>query len=83
MLNVDRTLSTALAHKKSGQATEAAKKYLKVLEIFPENPRAKRGMQRLSMEPKKREDGPIEGLLQELIEFHNKGDFAFREYLSF
>lgn len=75
MLNVDRTISTALAHEKSGQAKEAERKYLKVLEIFPEHPRAKAGLQRLSKERKEPEANPIEESLQKLIEIYNKGNF--------
>ena len=76
MLNVDRTISEALIHEKIGQVREAEKKYLKVLKFFPENPRAKLGLQRLSTELKELEASSIEESLQKLIEIYNKGNFG-------
>ena len=76
-LSVDQALSKAKSHAKKGEIEEAQKLYKDVLQAFPKNKRAQRGLAALN-EPKQpnRTQKPPQNAISQLADLYNQGQFA-------
>ena len=76
MLNVDRSLSQGYAYEKKGSPEKAEKLYLKILSVFPENPRAKVALHRIRNVNVERVRTPLQVTIQKLLGIYKDHDFV-------
>ena len=76
-LSVDRTLLKAKSHAKQGEFEEAQKLYHVVLQAFPKNKRAQKGLAALN-KPKQSAatQSPPHDTINQLINLYNQGQLA-------
>ena len=74
-LNVNATLTRAKSHAKQGQLKEAWQLYQSVLEAFPQNQQAKKGLNALqkSQVNKKNQSGPPQAQVDAVISLYSRG----------
>jgi tetratricopeptide (TPR) repeat protein len=74
-LNVNAILKQAKSHAKKGQLDEARKLYHRVLEAFPQNQQAKKGLKALQKGQvnKKNPSGPPQPQIDEVMSLYSKG----------
>ena len=76
-LSVDKVLLKAKSHAKKGERKEAQRLYQIVLQTFPNNKRAQKGLTALN-KPKKTNatQGPPQDTINELVDLYNQGQLA-------
>ena len=76
-LFVDQTLSKAKSYARKGETEEAQKLYLNVLQAFPKNERAQKGLNALN-KPKllNSTQSPPQETIDQLIALYNQGQLA-------
>ena len=82
-LSVDQTLSRAKSHAKRGEVEKAQKLYHNVLQAFPKNGRAQRGLAalKIAISPTIAQNPPQE-LLDRLLGDYQNGRFSDAEKLA-
>ena len=76
-LSVDQTLSRAKSHAKKGELDEAQKMYHSVLQAFPGNGRAQKGLEKLKVFGKSScVQLPAQEAINHLLEMYERGDFC-------
>ena len=82
-LSVDQTLLKAKSHAKRGEVEEAHKLYHNVLQAFPKNGRAQKGLDALRTRiASNNAQNPPQELLHRLLGHYQKGRFNEAEKLS-
>ena len=76
-LSVDHTLSKAKSYARKGEIEEAQKLYQNVLQAFPKNGRAQKGLDALN-KPKQfnSTQNPPQETINQLIDLYNQGQWA-------
>ena len=76
-LSVDQALLKAKSHAKKGEFEEAQKLYQTVLQAFPKNKRAQKGLAALN-KPKQSAttQGPPQDTINQLINLYNQGQLV-------
>ncbi len=74
-LNVNATLTRAKSYAKKGQLDDAKQLYHSVLEAFPQNQQAKKGLKSLQKGQvnKKNPPGPPQAQIDAVISFYSRG----------
>ena len=76
-LSVDQTLSKANSYARRGETEEAKKLYQNVLQAFPKNGRAQKGLDALNKpEQLNSTQSPPQETINQLIDLYNQGQFA-------
>ena len=76
-LSVDQTLSRAKSHAKKGEIEEAQKMYQSVLQAYPRNGRALKGIEKLKMFRKPSVvQLPAQEAIDHLLEMYKRGNFC-------
>ena len=82
-LSVDQTLSRAKSCAKKGEIEEAQKLYNNVLEAFPKNGRAQKGLDAIrKLNSQATVQNPPQELLIKLMEFFQDGRFSDTEKVA-
>ena len=76
-LSVDQTLFKANSHAKKGEVSEAKKLYETILQKFPKNKRAQKGLTTLRIPQKKNDNpSPLQEKINQILKLYNQGQLS-------